>query len=53
LIAKETMTHRTEHMIKNRYKALLFKEKKKMPTNDYDENKILKKILRRFTDSKA
>ena len=47
------MTHRTEHMIKNRYKALLFKEKKKIPTNEYDENRVLKKILRRFTEIKG
>ena len=47
------MTHRTEHMIKNRYKTLLFKEKKKIPTKKYDENRLLKKTIQRFGENKA
>lgn len=38
-------------MIKNRFKALLYREKKKSTTHQNDENKILRKIVKRLTQN--
>jgi hypothetical protein len=44
-MCKEHLNHRTEHMIKNRFKSLIMKAQQALNLPKTSERKLIKKIL--------
>jgi len=47
-MCKELLAHRTEHMIKNRFKSLLAKAVDEKEKNNLNERKLIRKVLNKI-----
>jgi len=47
-MCRELLPHRTEHMIKNRFKSLLFRSKDLKERDIFNERKLIRKVLNKI-----
>jgi len=44
-LCKDVLPHRTEHMIKNRFKSLVFRGRERLSDKTLNEKKVIRKLL--------